>query len=359
MSAVNSLTSPILIAGPCAAESRQQVLSIANQLKDSGISYFRSGVWKPRSRPGTFEGIGVKALEWLQEVHQTYHIKPIVEVANTQHAEEIIKAKIPAVWIGARTTVNPFLVSEIAEALRGTSIKVMVKNPVNPDLELWIGAIERLMKVGIHVEAAIHRGFSQYGVHQYRNEPAWEIPLELMRRLPGLAVLCDPSHIGGSRSLLHDLSQKAADLGYNGLMIETHNNPSEALSDQAQQLTPQAFISLIQAIVWRKAEITDPVSRHSLEQLRTLIDGIDHRIILLIADRMELAKKIGFVKKEQDIQIYQPERWNAILQHVKQCSQENQLSEDLMTKLFEFIHQESIRKQSMVMYGKVIEPSES
>ncbi len=357
MSAAANTSNPIFIAGPCAAESREQVLCIATQLKDTGISYFRSGVWKPRSRPGTFEGIGKPALDWLIEVQSTYNLTPMVEVANTQHVEDVLQSGINTVWTGARTTVNPFLVSEIVESLRGTGVQVMIKNPVNPDLELWNGAIERFTQAGLKVIAAIHRGFSQYGSQHYRNAPAWEIPIELKRRLPHMALICDPSHIGGKRSLLYEISQKAADLGYNGLMIETHHQPDAALSDKAQQITPAEFIKLISSINWRCAEISDPFSRHSLEQLRALIDGIDNRILQLIAERMELAEKIGEVKKEHDIQIYQPERWNEIINNVQQLAKEFQLSEDLMMKIFETIHQESIRKQSMVMYGKLIDRS--
>lgn len=359
MSATASTVQPLLIAGPCAAESREQVFWIAESLKDSGIRFFRSGIWKPRSRPGHFEGIGSAALQWLADIEQSYPFKACVEVANTEHAEDILRHGISAVWIGARTSVNPFLVSEIAEALRGSSVQVMIKNPVNPDLELWIGAIERFARAGFEQVMAIHRGFSQFGRHRYRNEPAWEIPLELKRRMPHLTLLCDPSHIAGKRELLFEVAQKAADLGYNGLMIETHSNPDAALSDSAQQITPAAFVQLIQNITWRNADIRDPLTLYSLEQLRKQIDQIDQRLLQLIAERMQIAEKIGEVKKEQDIQIFQHQRWNEILSHVKTWSAELHLSEDLMIKLYEYIHQESIRKQSMVMYGRIINEPET
>ncbi len=355
MNATATSLNPILIAGPCAAESKEQVLSIAEQLQDLPVTYFRSGIWKPRSRPGTFEGIGSVALAWLNEVKEMYGLEPCVEVANTYHVEDVLEYGIQTVWIGARTTVNPFLVHEIAEALRGSHVQIMIKNPVNPDLELWIGAIERMTQAGLTVIAAIHRGFSQYGTHRYRNDPAWEIPLELKRRMPNLTLLCDPSHISGNRSLLLEVSQNAADLGYNGLMVETHHQPDAALSDRPQQITPRAFGELIANIIWRNSTVSDPIMKHSLEQLRALTDSMDHRLLQLIAERMKLAEKIGKVKKEQDIQIYQPERWNEILENVKQWSNELNLSSDLMSKLFEFIQQESIRKQSMVMYGKILD----
>jgi chorismate mutase len=280
-------------------------------------------------------------------------------VANTRHVEDVLRNHISVVWIGARTTVNPFLVREIAEALRGAEVQVMIKNPVNPDLELWIGAIERFAQVGFENSIAIHRGFSQYGMNRYRNEPAWQIPLELKRRMPHLPLICDPSHIAGKRDLLLEVAQKAIDLGYDGLMIETHHRPDEALSDRAQQITPEAFKWMLQSIIWRKSDIHDPLALHSLEQLRLHIDSIDYKILQLIAERMQYAEKIGEVKKEQDIQIFQPERWNEIVNNVIRWSQELNLSQDIMAKLYDYIHQESIRKQSMVMYGRIINQEEN
>ena len=340
---------PFLIAGPCAAESREQVLAAAASLAPLGIHLFRSGIWKPRTRPNSFEGVGEAGLSWLREAKASYGIPVTVEVARSSHVELALKNGIDVLWIGARTTANPFAVQEIADALSGVSIPVFVKNPVNPEIELWIGAMERLHNAGIKNIAAIHRGFSSYGKSKYRNKPNWEIPIELKRRFPSLPMLCDPSHIAGSRHTILPLAQKALDLQFDGLMIEVHPEPSSALSDKSQQLTPDAFAKIISQLVLRSSEMRDPVLLASLEELRAIIDRIDEGMLDLLSERMFYAGKIGQFKKENFLAIYQPERYNQILENVKRLATTKNLSEDLMLKIFENIHKESIRKQTEVM----------
>ncbi len=343
---------PFIIAGPCAAESEEQVMATAKELSQAGVHLFRSGIWKPRTRPNSFEGVGEKGLKWLQQVRKEFQLPVTVEVANAQHVELALKYNIDVLWIGARTTVNPFSVQAIADALQGIDIPVLVKNPVNPDVELWIGAIERMMNAGIKNIAAIHRGFSAFENTKYRNKPTWEIPIELKRRFPDLPLLCDPSHICGKRDLLQSVAQKALDLNFEGLMLEVHPNPDKALSDKEQQLTPSAFKELISSLIIRKKDFDDSVTQSSLEELRIIIDRLDEQLLEKLAERMSYAEKIGLFKKENGIAIYQPERWNTIVNHVKFLSSEKNLSEDLMLKIFSYIHKESIRKQSGVMYEK-------
>lgn len=345
-------TRPFIIAGPCAAESERQVLDIAKALNPEHVHLFRAGLWKPRTRPGSFEGVGEIGLKWLQRVRDEIGIHVTTEVARASHVELSLKHGIDALWIGARTSTNPFAVQELAEALKGVDVSVFVKNPVNPELELWIGAVERFAKVGVKRLGAIHRGFSFYGPTLYRNKPHWEIPIEFRRRMPNIPLLTDPSHICGRRDLIYSVAQKALDLGFDGLMIETHTNPDAALSDKRQQLTPEAFSQLLCKLAVRKHEVADPLSKHSLEKLRAVIDGIDEKLLDAIAERMAEVDKVGEVKKENGVAIYQPERWTDVRENVKQWAEEKGLSVDLMLKLYEVIHKESIRRQSNVIHGK-------
>ncbi len=340
---------PFVVAGPCAAESEEQVMTTAKELSRLNVHLFRSGIWKPRTRPNSFEGVGEQGLKWLQQMKKEFGLPVTVEVANTQHVELALKYNIDVLWIGARTTVNPFAVQAIADALQGINIPVLVKNPVNPDVELWIGAIERIMNAGTKNIAAVHRGFSAFEKTKYRNKPTWEIPIELKRRFPDLPLLCDPSHICGNTDLLQSVLQKALDLNYEGFMIEVHPNPDNALSDAAQQITPTYFHDLLNSLMIRKGGWNDTVTP-PLEELRTIIDKLDEQLLDKLAERMRYAEQIGLFKKENGMAIYQPERWNTIVNHIKFLASERNLSTDLMLKIFDYIHQESIRKQSEVMY---------
>jgi len=294
-----TLSSPLVIAGPCSAETEEQVLTTAKQIAQLGkATIFRSGIWKPRTRPGQFEGIGSIGLEWLKKVKTETGLLTAVEVANVKHVYESLRMGIDFLWIGARTTVNPFSVQEIADSLKGVNVPVLVKNPINADLELWLGAIERLQKVGITKIGAIHRGFSSYDKSQYRNKPMWELPIELKRRLPDIPMICDPSHICGRTDTLLATSQTAIDLAYDGLMIETHCNPSAALSDAKQQLTPKELGELLGKIIVRMTSVEDRKFISTLEDLRDRIDELDIRLINLLANRMEVAREIGKSKKE-------------------------------------------------------------
>jgi chorismate mutase len=340
---------PILITGPCSAESEYQVLEIARQLKPLNPSLYRAGIWKPRTRPGAFEGIGEVGLKWLQLVKQETGLKTAVEVATAHHVELCLEHGIDVLWIGARSTVNPFTVQEIADALKGVDIPVMVKNPVNPDLNLWVGAIERIHNAGIRKMMAIHRGFSHYEKSKYRNKPMWEIPIELKRIMPDLPIICDPSHITGKRELLQEVSQKAYDLSFDGLMIESHIDPDKALSDNEQQITPENLVKMLASLIIRSKGTDDRQFNASLEQLRAEIDKQDEELVHKLRERMECVEKIGLLKKEKNITILQPERWNSIFATRTEWAEENGLSKDLVLRIFQLIHQESIRKQTQVM----------
>ena len=340
---------PYIIAGPCSAETREQVLATAAALKELNINLFRAGVWKPRTRPGSFEGNGVEALGWLKEAKELYGLPITIEVAEPEHVELALKYGMNALWIGARTTVNPFQVQHIADALKGVDIPVLVKNPVNPDVSLWQGAIERLERVGIKDIAAIHRGFSTYSASSpYRNPPNWPIPIELKRRRPELPIICDPSHITGNRSIVADVVQKAMDMGFEGLMIETHLHPEEAWSDAEQQITPQALKEILARIVVRTAK-ADSGNSVELEYLRQQMDSIDAEVIDLLARRMELSEKIGQVKKASNMAAYLPERWNEIVETRGERAEEQHLSKEFIVSLYEKIHDESIKKQLEVL----------
>lgn len=350
MSFFSSGNKPYIIAGPCSAETREQVLEAAAGIADIPVQLYRAGVWKPRTRPGSFEGNGIQALEWLQEVKATYKIPVTVEVAEPQHVEQALKYGIDVLWLGARTTVNPFQVQRLADALKGTNIPVMVKNPVNPDVDLWQGAIERLMQAGITNIAAIHRGFSSYqAVSAYRNQPNWPIPIELKRRNPELPIFCDPSHITGNRELVAEIAQKAMDMGFEGLMIETHPNPPVAWSDAAQQVTPVRLKEILNQLVIRQQYTTDAGIGLTLEQLRQQMDSLDAEIIDLIARRMELSARIGEVKKECNMTAYQPERWREIVETRSSRAEKHNLSKEFIVALYEKIHDESIKKQLEVL----------
>ena len=345
---------PYLIAGPCSAETREQVLETATGLQGLPVKLFRAGVWKPRTRPGAFEGAGEKALPWLQEMKQVHGMPWTVEVAEPGHLEAALKHGADVVWIGARTTVNPFAVQRLADALRGVSIPVLVKNPVNPDVELWLGAIERVERAGAADVAAIHRGFSSYkSSSPYRNAPTWAVPIELRRRRPDLFIICDPSHIAGKRSLVPEVAQKAMDMDYDGLMVETHPSPDAALSDAAQQLTPIALRELLEDLVIRSGHApADTGSTLELEHLRSVMDGVDAEILDLLARRMELAERIGGVKKVLGMTAFQSGRWAEIVETRTSRATELGLAEPLVLALWEKIHHESVKRQLRILSGE-------
>lgn len=332
-----------LIAGPCSAESRTQVLECAGSLAKQGVKVFRAGVWKPRTRPGNFEGAGEPALEWLKDVKAQTGMKVTTEVANARHVEAALKAGIDILWIGARTTTSPFAVQEVADALRGTDIPVLVKNPINAELELWIGAFERLAGAGIKRMAAIHRGFSSYYERVYRYSPEWQIPIELRRRIPGLQVICDPSHMAGRSEMVPHLAQMALDMKTDGLFIEVHPNPSQALSDNMQQLTPAQFSDMMGKLVFHREP--EPADIKFMEPYRSRLSDIDLQLIQDLADRFHVTGSIGEYKNLHNLAILQPERYNAISDILTEKGKELGLDEDFIRLLFETIHAESIRCQ--------------
>ena len=344
-----SFRRPTIIAGPCGVESESQMHNVAAAIAPLGVQVLRGGIWKPRTRPGSFQGIGDHGLKWLKEAASAHGLLATTEVATPHHVEEALNAGIDILWIGARTTVNPFLVQEIADALRGVEKPVLVKNPINPELELWIGALERVQKAGITRIGAVHRGFSGYEKTKYRNAPAWSLPIELKRRMPELPLFCDPSHICGSRELLGSVAQTAMDLNYDGLMIETHPDPDHALSDNQQQLTPEALGYLLRGLIIRHPNIDDVIFNNLLEELRYKIDQMDAELLDRMAERMEIAREIGRYKKENNMTILQVERWNEILRTRLQYGSGQELSTDFITRLYELIHQESILHQTRVM----------
>jgi chorismate mutase len=347
---------PMLIAGPCSAESREQVLQIAQELKDIKPDYFRAGIWKPRTRPGAFEGIGSVGLSWLQEVKKQYNMPVCTEVANVKHVYQALKAGIDMLWIGARTTANPFAVQEIAEALKGVDIPVMVKNPVNPDLQLWIGAIERFHKCGVNDIAAIHRGFSVYEKIDYRNLPKWQLVVDLQKECPDLLLICDPSHIGGQRHYIQEVAQKALDLNFDGLMIETHHIPDKAWTDAAQQVTPSELRLILDKLVIRNAQPAD-ISLEELQDLRVEIQNLDEELINLLSERMSVSQKIGRYKKENNMTILQNAHWEKLLVRNIQSARNANIADQFTGKLFKLIHQESINVQEKVLSEKLIEQS--
>ena len=335
----NEKKRPMIIAGPCSAETEQQVMDTALMLANKGIKIFRAGIWKPRTKPGGFEGIGVDGLAWLKRVKQETGMYVATEVATAKHVYECLKAGIDVLWIGARTTANPFAVQEIADALKGVDIPILIKNPVNPDLELWIGAFERINNAGLKQLGAIHRGFSSYDKKIYRNLPQWHIPIELRRRIPELPIFCDPSHIGGKRELVAPLCQQAMDLGFDGLIVESHCNPDCAWSDAAQQVTPDVLDYILNLLVIRKETQTT----ENLGELRNQIDDCDNEIIEVLAKRMRVCREIGTFKKEHDMTILQTGRYNEILDKRGAQGSLCGMDSDFIKKVFEAIHEESVR----------------
>ena len=339
---------PVVISGPCSAETEEQVITTAIEIsKIPNVKIFRAGIWKPRTRPGLFEGVGTKGLIWLQKVKEQTGLLTAVEVANPEHIDLALKYNVDILWIGARTVVNPFSLQELANSLNGVDIPVMVKNPVNPDLNLWIGALERINLSGIKRLVAIHRGFYFFDKTPYRNAPMWEIPIELKRIIPNLPVICDPSHICGEREMLPDVAQKALDLEMSGLMIESHINPDNALTDSQQQITPENLSSLISSLIVRKTEGNIDF-KGKLEELRTEIDKIDAELINILSRRMGLIDEIGKYKKEHDITILQLKRWSNIVEGRLKAGLESGLKKEFLQKLLEIVHIESIQRQTEI-----------
>lgn len=343
---------PLIIAGPCSAESEEQLLSTAKHLAATGkVDIFRAGVWKPRTKPGTFEGVGVVALPWLVKVREVTGLPVATEVANARHVESALEYDIDILWIGARTTANPFSMQEVAEALRGTEKMVFVKNPVNGDVELWCGAVERLRACGVKNLGLIHRGFSGYGAGNLRNAPMWHLALEMRRRMPELPIICDPSHICGCRQYIKDIAQQSADLNYDGLMIESHIDPDKAWSDAKQQLTPQSLAETLDSLKWRAGESDSQSYQTALLGLREQIDSLDNEIMQLLAERMNVAENIGRIKRDNGVRILQFARWEDIVGRALAHGTKLGLSEDFLRTVLDAIHVESINHQNKVMKG--------
>jgi chorismate mutase len=341
---------PLIISGPCSAETEQQLISTAMELaKISEVNLMRAGIWKPRTKPGNFEGVGKVGLEWLKEAKKLTGIPTTVEVANANHVELALNHDVDVLWIGARTTTNPFSVQEIAHALEGVKIPVLIKNPVNPDLELWCGALERVQKSGIEYVGLIHRGFSSFGQNVYRNPPMWQLAIEMKRRFRDLPMICDPSHICGNRHMLQEIAQQSINLDFSGLMIESHVDPDKAWSDAAQQITPDQLKWMLAHLMWRKESSPEVLSNPVLQKLRDQLDQLDDELITLLSHRMKLADEMGDVKRHQNITILQTERWDAILHRAIAKAKLLGLSEDFIIKYFEAVHMESISHQNKIM----------
>ena len=336
---------PFVVAGPCSAETEEQVLSTAKQLAAYGCSVYRAGVWKPRTKPGGFEGNGEKALPWLQRVKQETGMSVATEVATPEHVESALKYGIDILWVGARTSANPFAMQALADALYGVDIPVFVKNPINPDLELWIGAMERLNQAGVKRLAAIHRGFSSYEKKIYRNAPMWQIPIELRRRVPKLPIICDPSHIGGRRNLIAPLCQQAMDLGFDGLIVETHCSPEEAWSDAAQQVTPKELYKILAQLIIRNEQL----NMEGINGLREQIDALDNNLIEILANRMSICRKIGGYKKDHNMTVLQTNRYNEILDKRGAQGTLCGMDSEFVKHVFELIHEESVRQQMEII----------
>ena len=341
---------PSVIAGPCSAESQEQVMETAKGLKDLGINVYRAGIWKPRTHPGSFEGVGAEGLRWMQQAKKEYGLKISTEVASEKHVFECLKFGVDLVWLGARTTANPFLVQEIADALKDTDIPVLVKNPVNPDLDLWIGALERLNRAGIKKLGVIHRGFSTFEKIKYRNDPQWQVAVELRSRFPQLPFFVDPSHLGGSKEYIREISQRSLDLGFEGLMIESHCNPSCALSDAKQQLTPDELRDMLyNQIHVRDNDSDSPQWKENIDQLRAKIDIIDENIIYALGSRMKISRQIGEYKRDNNIAILQTSRCDAVLAKVVEKGREYGLSEKFLNDVFNAIHEASVETQNEII----------
>ena len=344
-----NLNHPLVIAGPCSAETEDQVLKIAHDLKDTDVSIYRAGIWKPRTRPGMFEGVGAIGLKWLDKVKKETGLLTATEVANASHVKLALEYDIDVLWIGARSTVSPFIVQEIADALEGTDKIVLVKNPVNPDLALWLGGIERLYTANIKKLGVIHRGFSTYEKSKYRNNPEWQLPIELQNRFPDIPLICDPSHIAGRRDILQDISQTALDLNFDGLMIETHVDPDNAWSDAAQQITPSVLVKMMNDLKIRTLTSEEADYKNQLNTLRTQIDVIDHGLLETLGKRMKVAVSIGELKKKKNVAVLQTKRWNEILGNMILEGEKKGLSEEFVLRMFKAIHQESINNQEKVI----------
>jgi chorismate mutase len=342
------LDHPLVIAGPCSAETEEQVLKIAHQLKDSDATVLRAGIWKPRTRPGNFEGVGALGLKWMQKAKEETGMLITTEVANANHVDLALKHDVDILWIGARTTVSPFIVQEIADALKGTDKPVLIKNPVNPDLSLWLGAVERFYSAGVKNLGVIHRGFSTYEKTRFRNNPEWQLPIDLQNRFPDLPLILDPSHIAGRRDILFDLCQTALDLNYDGLMVETHHDPDNAWSDASQQITPATLIQFMEDLKIRKETSAEAEFNNNLNTLRTQIDIVDHQLIEILGKRMKVSDGIGTLKKDNNVAVLQSKRWNEILGKMILEGEQNNLSEEFVLRMFKAIHQESINHQEKI-----------
>lgn len=340
---------PLIMAGPCSAETEEQVHETAKQLSQYNIDILRAGVWKPRTRPNSFEGVGSVGLKWLKDASFDNKVPCAVEVANVKHVYEALRSGIDILWIGARTTVNPFAVQEICDALQGVDIPVLVKNPINPDLDLWIGAFERLNRAGINKLGAIHRGFSTHEKTKYRNIPRWNLPIELKRRYPQLSIICDPSHICGNRHMLKEVAQTALDIGFDGIHLESHITPDKALSDAQQQITPSVFGELIGSLVVRENIDLNPEAENKLDELRAKIDSLDKYLLEVLSERMDIVREIGIYKRENNLAIVQSSRWNEIVQTRMEMGERKQLTEKFIAEVFNAIHKESIHHQTVVM----------
>ncbi len=341
---------PLIISGPCSAETEEQVVATATGLAATGkVDMLRAGIWKPRTRPGSFEGVGTKGLPWLQKAKALTGLPVCVEVATGKQVEDALHFGVDVLWIGARTTVNPFSVQDVADALRGADVPVLIKNPINPDLELWIGALERVGKAGIKNIGLIHRGFSSYGNTEYRNAPMWHLAIEMKRRYPDMLMINDPSHICGNRHMLQEVAQEAIDLDYDGLIIESHIDPDNAWSDAKQQITPERLGELIGSIHWRKEDVASEEYHAALEKLRQQINHLDDELMQIIGQRMKVSEKIGKYKKENSITILQTNRWNSILERAFAKGDKLGLSKEFITKYFDAVHMESINHQNKIM----------
>lgn len=341
---------PLIISGPCSAETEEQVLATAQRLAATGkVDMLRAGIWKPRTKPGMFEGIGAKGLPWLQQAKKITGLPTTVEVATGKQVQDALTFDVDMLWIGARTTVNPFSVQEVADALRGVDIPVLIKNPINPDLELWSGAVERVARAGIKQLGLIHRGFSSYGNTEYRNAPMWHLAIEMKRRNPELLMINDPSHICGRRDILLETAQKAVNLDFDGLMIESHIDPDNAWSDAKQQVTPEKLAEMLDSIIWRKEDVNSEEFHAALEKLRQQINHLDDELMQILSQRMKIAEKIGEYKKNNAITILQTNRWNEILERAFKQGEKIGLSNEFITRYFDAVHMESINHQNRIM----------
>lgn len=341
---------PLVISGPCSAETEEQLVATAQQLAATGkVDILRAGIWKPRTKPGMFEGIGAKGLPWLQKAKELTGLPTAAEVATAKQVEDALTFDVDVLWIGARTTVNPFSVQEIADALRGVDVPVLIKNPINPDLELWGGAVERVARAGIKQIGLIHRGFSSYGNTEYRNAPMWHLAIEMKRRNPGMLIVNDPSHICGRRDILQETAQRAIDLDFDGVMIESHIDPDKAWSDAKQQVTPERLGEMIRSIIWRKEDVASEEYHAALEKLRQQINHLDDELMQIIGQRMKIAESIGQYKKDNNITILQTNRWNEILERAYREGERKGLSKEFITKYFDAVHMESINHQKKVL----------